>query len=374
MLRTIRPDLWFLVLLIYFAAQLTLNVIFRTQLSGAEMELLAVRGGQPPLYYCLLHGSTALFGETVAAFAVMKNALMLVTCVALFKTVLRFGRPEWAWVAILSIFFLPQLSWVAQHNSSVADLSMALNAVTIWAFSALMDKRSIPAYVAFGLATGLAALTSVAALFFSATLILAAASIPRLLPAVFSAKMAIAIALAVTIGAAEPIGAQLMAKNASSLMALDPASVWQRLDALHVISQAVLEFGGFLMVGVILLLQRGLGAMPEVQEGFLALRQTLLRQLLLGFILFLAYLMATGPNAASFEAMRPFLITIIPLSGLYLSPLIGKHLRASISRIAIVVALVVLAASPSEYGKSNGEPRAWYLEFRAGEGARSPLL
>lgn len=369
MFSLFRPNYWFFVLLAYFAAQIGLRVTVQTR------DFDAARG-TPSFLYEWLHSLIATMPIPAnIAVAVYSNIVLFLTFIAIFQAVRRFGRMDWAWVTTLSLFFIPQIVWVGQHSDGVVDLATLMAAASIWAFAWMLDQRNLVSYGLFGAITGLSALTSISALLVPMVLLLATATHSAGIKLLINWRFFVTILVAVMWSA--PVWGPISGtarEIVAALSDLTVSSMFANSGGLHIIVQATLSFAGFLLVAVGLMFHQGLGALPRTDPSFLHFRQILARQVAIVFLAALAWLTIAGPDALTFETMRPFLIVLVPLGGLYIAPLMSIHMREMTARGAVVIAVLILFASPTQYSDTSGGFAAWYLELRASEEARTPLL
>lgn len=364
MFRLLRPNQWFLLIAAYFAAQTALRVF-----STVDVAPTPATGSF--LFDATLGALRYALVSTRLADAVFHNAMLFLTFACVYQTVRRFGRSDWAMVCALSLFFVPQIVWVGQHAGDVETLSTLLAAASLWSFAWLYDQRNLVAFGMFGAVIALAALTSLEALFVPAVLLLAALTHTEGWRLFYNWRTNILVLVAV--GWSGPQWAVLLAHYGAARDVVFDASVLHP-DALHAVAQSTLAFAGFLFVGMGLLFHVGLGARPYVELRYLYFRQILARHVALGFLALLAWFGIAGTDELTFAMIRPFLICLIPLGGVYLVPLMSDHMRITAVRGAVLAAVIILFASPTQYNDMSHGLTAWYLEFRASEGARTPLL
>lgn len=364
MFRLLRPNQWFLLLAAYFAAQTALRVF-----STMDVTPLPVSGSY--LYDLLLGAMRQVLWSDRVADAVFHNVTLFLTFVCIFQTVRRFGRSDWAIAAVLSLFFVPQVVWVGQHGGGVETLSTLMAAASLWAFAWLYDQRNLVAFGLFGAVAALCALTSIAALFVVATIVLAALTHKEGLRLFYNWRTNILVLVAVMWSG--PQWATLY-DTYQSAITIGQTAALQHPGALHAVTQATLGFAGFLLVGIGLMFHLGLNARPYVELRYLYFRQMLARQVALGFVLLLGWFAVAGHDTVTFALIQPLLICLVPLGGVYFVPLMSDQMRIVLVRGAVLAAAIILLASPAQYNDMSHGLTAWYLEFRASEGARTPLL
>jgi len=198
--------LFLLALSLYFAAQVALRTALGGAFEGdeAEMVMLArewhfVIGSQPPLYNWVQILSFDLFGVNTLGLILPKNLLLFATYALMFLALRRGTAPRVAMLGALSLALLPNLSWWAQRTGSHSIALVALTAATVLAFLHLAERRSVGAYLLFGLAVGLGGLAKPNYWMLPPALILAALSMPEFRAVVTDRRMLFsgAVALAV---------------------------------------------------------------------------------------------------------------------------------------------------------------------------------
>ena len=368
MISLFRPNYWIFVLLAYFA----LHGTFQFFLSGTT-EFDRPTGS---FLYDKIHEVAAQLPLSKAQLlALQNNIILFLTFAFIFQTIRRFGRADWAWVTTLCLFFIPQVVWVSQHSDGVVDLATLASVAVVCAFAWLLDHRNLVAYGMFGAAIGMACLTSMTAMFVVATLLAAAATHKAGWKLCWNWRMWVAVVVALMWSAPQwGQVAEFVAIASDQASALSFDALLAEADGLHIVAQATLSFAGFLAVGIGLLFHHGLGGLPRVDQGYLDLRQILARQLAIAFVMFLILRPFIDLSDLTYATLRPVLILLVPLAGLYLAPLLTPYMREMIARGAVIVAAIILLASPAQYSNAPGGITAWYLELRASEDARTPLL
>ena len=266
---------------------------------------------------------------------------------------------------------MPQIVWVGQHNGDVETLSTLLAAASLWSFAWLYDQRNLVAFGIFGAVIALAALTSIEALYVPVVLICAALTHKEGWALFINWRTNVMVFVA--LGWSGPQWAVVLNHFDNAREVVISASAMHP-SALHATVQSTLAFAGFLFVGIGLLFHVGLSARPYVELRYLYFRQILARHVALGFLGILAWFTIAGTDELTFAMIRPFLICLIPLGGVYVVPLMSDQMRLTAVRGAVMAAAVILLASPAQYNDMSHGLTAWYLEFRASEGARTPLL
>lgn len=367
MFALFRPQYWFALIVLYFGTHFAFEIRF-----SPGVERIADASVLSDTIYLVLNQIPV---PPHVAETALGHVFIALTFVCLFRIVATFGRIEWAWISVLCLFFVPQIVWVRQHGGGVNNLDILLPMVTIWAFARLLDQRNLVAYGLFGASMALCVLAAPLMALIPATLLAAMLTHKAGLGLIWNGRAWLMIVVLLMWSA--PAWTQLATAVPETITAIT-TNFWPRIttqtQGMHLLVQATLSFAGFVIVGLAFLFHHGLGVMPKVDPAFLHLRQILSRQVALVFGLYLLAFPALGAGAITMERLLPFLMLLIPLCALYVTPLFSTHTREMIARGAIAVAILILIASPTQYGSTEGGVTAWYLELRASEGARAPLL
>lgn len=174
-----RPPL--ILLLVYFGAHVAARVLSSDALELDEAEqvlwtqhLAAGYGSQPPLYTWLQWLVFQIFGVSVLALSLMKNALLALTygCTWLAARSLMPARP--ALLAAACMLLIPQIGWESQRDLTHSVLVTALAAASLLIVTRLLTEGPRPSlYLALGAAAGLGMLAKYSYAVFAAATLLA---------------------------------------------------------------------------------------------------------------------------------------------------------------------------------------------------------
>lgn len=197
---------WPLLVCGYFAFQAVLRRLLGGGLTLDEAEMLLWSrtlawgyGSQPPLYSWLQWLVFQGVPDRLLALALLKNALLAATYLAVYR-LLRFAHPRpVAGVAALSLFLLPQISWESQRDLTHSVLVTAMAALTALAFwgGALGGRRL--GWPGFGLAVGLGLLAKPNFVPVPLALVVAAASLADLRGRLSAGGLAVAALVAAAV-------------------------------------------------------------------------------------------------------------------------------------------------------------------------------
>ncbi|MDX3927390.1 MAG: glycosyltransferase family 39 protein [Shinella sp.] len=165
MIETLRrnPAFLYLLILSYFALQ----VIFRLSLppsleldEGQQLFLaqwLSVGyDSQPPFYNWLQYGSVQLFGNSVAALSLLKNAMLFLCYLFYGMTAsLLLRNRDLAIIATLGLITIPQISYEAQRDLTHTVAVVFAACLFLYAFVRTLKTPSFSGYLLTGVAIGI---------------------------------------------------------------------------------------------------------------------------------------------------------------------------------------------------------------------------
>lgn len=122
------------------------------------------RDGSPPLYYLLLHGWMAIFGESATATRALSTGFSLVALPVMFLAGRRIGGPQVAWGALLLLAANPFAVRYATETRMYA-LVQLLALLGVLAVLRALERPSYPRLLAVAVLSGCLALTHYWALF-----------------------------------------------------------------------------------------------------------------------------------------------------------------------------------------------------------------
>lgn len=161
-------------------------------------ELRAGYGGsQPPLYSWFAWTVAQIFGPTVLTLKIVKYAMVFTGLASIVLAVLRMGYSRHtALTAMFGVALFPQILWEMQHTLSHSVAVFCFCSLLLLAFVELVQRRTTPAYAAFGLALAAAILAKYNDLFLIGALLAAALSLPSIRPAIMDRRILLSVAIA----------------------------------------------------------------------------------------------------------------------------------------------------------------------------------
>ena len=365
---------WALVICGYFLFQ----ALYRRLLGGgllideAQMllwsrELAWGYGPQPPLYSWLQRATFPVVPDRLLALALLKNALLAATYLAVYA-LFRTSRPrQVAGLAALCLFLLPQISWDSQRSMTHSVLVTALAALTTLAFWTRTLPGARGGWLLFGVLLGLGGLAKFNFLLVPASLLIAASTMPELRGRLRVSGMALALAVAAALWTGPLWWAWTHADRA-----------FGTANRLHLAGEgeprwrAALEGGGAFALAVISCLALGVlvfgllcwfrGRPAAAGAGLDTLDRLLLRTVLVGLALALIGIVASGTTRVRDLWLLPLIYLAFPLAAVQVQlRLTSAGVRALRRTIAGLAALVTVAlAVHIVYGDPTHPPLSRY--------------
>ena len=351
------PRQLLILLSVYFCLQIISRVAFSssTDLDESEAVVLAQTfslgyGSVPPLYTWLQILVFKVLGESVLSLSLLKNGLLLCTYLLTFATARLITRNAIAGVtAALSLFFLPTIAWESQRDLTHSVLSCTLSVGTLFSLIQVHRTRKLVWYAGLGLFAGLGLISKYNYALWLVGLLLSAATLAELRPALFDRRIFVSLCLMLLIFL--PNGLWMWGHRDLALLTSSKLEFRQHLTRLEAapiglknIVQSVLAFAGPITLLYVLLFSRAKRSVPA-QPGSaypkLMLRAWIVVLLILVLLVFIAK--ATGFKERWFQ---PILVTLpifaVTLVQTRLTPGRVKWLAA----LAGLVMLAVLVIMP----------------------------
>lgn len=348
---------WPILFLAYFSIQILSRTLTGTSLGLDEAEMMLTArtlewgyGPQPPLYSWLQHAAFALFGETVFALALVKNALLCLAYLVLFRLFRNYYDNEPAGLAAGSLLLLPQIAWESQRALSHSVLAAALVAVTLASFARLCKKPDISSYLLFGLSVALGALSKFNYLFFLVALLIAALSLQSTRSLILTPKILLTFG---TVGAILffPIRwlinhQHIAFSSAHKFKIAQTTSKFQAtLEGLFDLSLASLSFLALLIavMGFLYVRYRGENSRPFCQP---VLHQIMIRTVMTAMLLTLTAVLLTNTTNVKDRWLQPILILAAPATVLWLLPMLSQLAQHRLRQIVFSAALLICLILP----------------------------
>ena len=195
------------VLVVYFIVQIILRVWISPSVDLDESEQLVLTqklswgyGSQPPLYTWIQFAFFKIFGVSIFALSLLKNALLLCTYWLTYlnaRVITR--RHACAVAAAASLLFIPQVAWESQRDLTHSVLASTLISATLFFLLRLRIILSSRTYALFGLCVGFAVLSKYNSAVTLVALGLAAISIPEFRPIILDKRIAVSGAIALLV-------------------------------------------------------------------------------------------------------------------------------------------------------------------------------
>lgn len=179
-----QPATLYLLLAAYFALNAALRLASPASLELDEGQQLYFTqwfslgyGPQPPLYNWLQYAAVQVFGNSVAALTLLKNAMLFLSFALLgltARSVLR--NPALAVMATLGLFTMPQISYEAQRDLTHTVALLFSACLFLYALVRAIERPTLFNYALTGLAIGLGMLSKYNFILLPAAAFLALAS------------------------------------------------------------------------------------------------------------------------------------------------------------------------------------------------------
>ena len=155
-------------------------------------------GSQPPLYTWLARLVAGVVGTNILALKIVKYLLIGVALASAFIAVRRLGYSSRAGAAAMfGLLLFPQMVWEMQHALTHSIAAFCFSVVLFLALVELVQRRSLAAYVLFGVAIAAAILSKYNNVIFLAALILSTLSLRETRGAILHRNFLLSLALAV---------------------------------------------------------------------------------------------------------------------------------------------------------------------------------
>lgn len=155
-------------------------------------------GSQPPLYTWLARLVAGVVGTNILALKIVKYLLIGVALASAFIAVRRLGYSRRAGAAAMfGLLLFPQMVWEMQHALTHSIAAFCFSVVLFLALVELVQRRSLTAYVLFGVAIAAALLSKYNNVIFLAALVLSTLSLRETRGVILNRQFLISMAVAV---------------------------------------------------------------------------------------------------------------------------------------------------------------------------------
>jgi len=351
---------WVLVFLFYFLTHAMIRAAMGWNLTADEVDLIRNTGsfeflydGEMPLYTWLQISVFDLFGKTIFAMTLLKNAIMLMITMSIFTLVQKAANREFAFAAAVSLLFVPQIIWTSQHSLTAPVLATLFAATSLLAFYRLWEGVTLRRYMMLGAMLGLGAISSISFLVVPVALVGAALLSKKtralILNKFFLATIVITVAVAI-----RPYQEMMSTGVLSFGTDLTATSIYQRVIDLYATLQTVLTFLSLLIVGTTIIVYSGLGEARTTPQPLLNLREFILRMSFIGIILIFGYAFVEGGREISKSTIQPILFLVAPLIALYVYPVMNQPSFKNARNLSGIVAVLILIVTPMYFSFEKG--------------------
>ncbi|MER8502507.1 glycosyltransferase family 39 protein [Mesorhizobium sp. M0204] len=317
-------------------------------------------GSQPPLYTWINWLAAHVFGTSIFTLKLVKYSVLFLAACSVFAAMRRFGYTKaTAAAAMFGLFTIPQIVWESQRALSHSVAVVAFCSLLLLAMAYLLERRSMVAYAAFGLATAAAILAKYNDVFLVVALVAAVLSLREWRSVILDPKFAISIAVAILV---------LAPTTYWSLM--HPADLLSRGEKFGIDSQRGRMAAAFVGAGKFIMGTFNFAVLPVLVSalafglaGFRFSewhpkgppREILLRRTLaLGLAMLAILVLATGVTVVKDRWLLPVLF-MLPLAIVATMERLAPHGRnAQLLVIAAGAIIAVLLAPATWYVQING--------------------
>jgi 4-amino-4-deoxy-L-arabinose transferase-like glycosyltransferase len=365
-----------------FAGYLLLQVAIRLMVGPAleldEAEALwfarDLRPGynaQPPLYFWLQWGFFQVFGEGIAALALLKAALMWGSMAALFLWLADKVPVVQAGVAVLALGLLPQVVWEAQRalTHSVLVFAMAVGFVVV--FDRMLRRGGWTDVVTLGVVTGLGVISKYNFALVPAGFVLWAA-VAREGRRADWRRIGMAMGLAAVIVAPVAVWAlvnrEVAAGSLHKLGIEEAGFLRARAEGMFSLIVGVVSFLGLAIVA--------LGGLWLTRDRRAALRPEVVRYLAGGVagagVLLVAGVLLAGVTEVKDRWLLPVAWPLVPAAVMWLWPVLGQRQRRGLGIGAAACWVVAMLALPWASLRDPGYRAADFAGLEAALAAVDP--
>lgn len=316
-------------------------------------------GDSAPLYIWLQHWTFLALGPSVLALATLKSGILFTTCVFTNRLVKAVAGPKAAWLATLSLAFLPQFIWHSQHQSTGPVLATCVCVITIWVLMRVQRNPSVLNLVCFAVAIALGMLSDP-----SYSWVILAVGLSVIFSAQFRAvliKLILTAALALGVAAYLPnspvLGDAIELIETGPQIASDFMAGEQILTRAYQMYDLLITgtlFVGILLIGAFFAIHRGLGRETTPNLEVVQLRAFLSRTLAIGCVVLLLAVLFGIAGQTDSAFLQPLFVLAAPLVMLFLYPFLDRDSERKVLTAAGIVGALVLLFSPMQYA-FNGQ-------------------
>lgn len=188
---------FFLFLIGYFILQIIIRILVSDTLYRDEAEQLIFcqqwrlsYTAQPPLYTWLQKIFFAIFGMNIFALALLKNSLLSLTYIFVYKTACLILKDKIkAIIAAMALFLFYQFSWECQRDLTHTVILCAVTAVSFYYFIKLLYQPKARYYLILGLLFAGGILSKYNYIYFIVALLVSSLTIKELRAKLFNRKI-----------------------------------------------------------------------------------------------------------------------------------------------------------------------------------------
>ena len=311
-------------------------------------------GAQPPLYTWLQWGVNQLLGPSVSALALVKHALIALSCVFMWLAARALMGQRAAWWTAGSLFLLPAFGWYAISDLTHTILVIAMTCGAWWLLLRIVRRQGrdcVREFAALGVVCGCGILAKYSFALMLAALLLALLSVPESRRALFGWGWWWTVLIGLILVA--PHGWWLLSHwhlaSAGTLRKMEVAQPDWKMGLLGLLTVTLTTLTLWALVGWAAFGRSWWRRATSGAEPPAWLRPVFRRYLALIFLALLVLIFAAGVTSFKDRWMAP-LLAPVPLMAFALRPELEAHPRGNrftgITLALVALMLIGAAAQP----------------------------
>lgn len=358
-----RADVcWVAGICCYFLFQTVLRRLFGASLGLDEAQIILEGqslawgyGPQPPLYSWMQWAVFQVIGDPILAMALLKNGLLVVMCLSLYRLIRSVHPPQIAGLATLGLLLLPQFAWESQRaltHSVLVSAMAALACLVLWTWVRVGARGG---WVLMGLVVGAGMLAKFNFIFVAPALLLAAYGVPDLRRALSWRGVGLVVGIVLVLQAG-PVAWMLghpqhVMSSSYKLGRVSGDVAWWAVAlegggavlvaAVSFVALALLIVGVFVWGYRVPIVERA--ARPA---GADELRRFLVLFAGVGLLVIVLVVLASGSTSVKDRWLQPVLFVVGPVLVLWLLERVGAQGKQVLGRVYGGLALLVMLALP----------------------------
>ncbi|MCV3208817.1 glycosyltransferase family 39 protein [Mesorhizobium sp. YC-39] len=320
-------------------------------------------GSQPPLYSWLGWLMSSVFGTSIVTLKILKYSLIFIGLTSVFIAVRKLGYSQRTAVAsMFGLWLFPQVIWEMQHTLSHSVAALCLSGVLLLALVQLLQRKSLLAYVLFGVAVGAAILAKYNNFILIAAMLAATLSLREARQAILRPQIAISLIMALLVcvptlywNATHP--GELLARSYKFGIDDGDGALLVALNGILDLGQAALNFAILPVVIFEVAMLAGRVVPSDLRERFPDSEKLVWRILGFGICITIILVLASGATRFQDRWLLPILLFLPVAFAVRMDALGDKGRTAQNLVITVAAALAILIV-----------PGTWAYQVYGGKG------